>query len=147
MKIMTTAATLALALLAGCTAPKSASDAPTGIEARAQKRWDLLIAGKASEAFDYFSPGYQSIKDRATYATDMAQRPVRWTKALVKTADCPEGEQFCDVTVEVHFSVESTLPGVGKIDSYSPVTERWIQTEGSWYFVPKEVARNDRGLR
>lgn len=115
--------------------------ADEGVEARAQKRWDLLVAGKASEAWNFFSPGYREIKDRESYASDMAVRPVKWTKAIVQGKDCPQGLQVCDVTVEVHFSMDSTLPGVGALESHSPVVERWIEMDGNWYFVPKEVAR------
>ena len=147
------AAALFAASLAGCagapatTRSEAKGVAPKDVEARAQARWDLLVAGKAAEAYDYFSPGYRQVKDRATYAADIAVRPVRWTKAEVKGSECPPDLQVCDVTVEVHYTVESSLPGVGTLASYSPIVERWIETEGSWYFVPKEVARNDRGLR
>jgi hypothetical protein len=151
------AAALVAASLAGCAAGPAGvkSDAPAaspkgvakGVEARAQQRWDLLVAGKAAQAYDYFSPGYREVKDRDTYAADMAVRPGHWTKAEVQGSECPKGLQVCDVTVQVYFTVESTLPGVGTLESFSPIVERWIETEGSWYFVPKEVARNDRGLR
>ena len=113
-----------------------------GLEARAQKRWDLLIAGQAGQAWEFFSPGYRDIKDRETYVADLSVRPVKWTKAAVKSSQCPEDPKVCDVEVEVHFTMDSTLPGVGKLESYSPVAERWIEIDGNWYFVPKEVARN-----
>ena len=151
------AAALCAASLAGCAggpaatkgeAPATAAPAAKGsVEARAQQRWDLLIAGKAAQAYDFFSPGYRQVKDRESYASDMGMRPVHWTKAEVKGSNCPADLQVCDVTVEVQYTIESTLPGVGTIESSSPVVERWIETDGSWYFVPKEVARNDRGLR
>lgn len=148
-------ATLSVVTLAGCAggpatiAPADASAATTarGLEARAQQRWDYLVSGKAELAYDFFSPGYRQVEDRQTYVADLAVRPVRWTKAIVQGSQCPEGLQVCDVTVEVHYSLNSTLPGVGKLESFSPIVERWIQTEGNWYFVPKEVARSDRGLR
>jgi hypothetical protein len=141
---------LSAALLAGCAGGPAATktDAPAAatasgsLEERAQKRWDLLVAGKAGEAWEFFSPGYRQLKSREEYAAEIAVRPVQWTKAIVQDSKCPEGTQVCDVTVEVHFSVQSTLPGVGKLESLSPIEERWIETEGSWYFVPKEVARN-----
>ncbi len=146
-------------LLAGCAAAPGgtrpdapaadvpAAAAPAGVEARAKLRWDLLIAGKADQAYDYLSPGYRTLKTREVYAADMSGRPVRWTRAEVKGSECPPEAGYCDVTVEVHFEMQSTLPGVGKLESFSPIVERWIESDGSWYFVPKEVARNGRGLR
>lgn len=149
------AAALAAALLSACGGPAATrADAPAdapkasaaaaveGVEARAQRRWDLLVAGKADEAWEFFSPGYREIKSRETYAADIAVRPVHWTRATVKKSQCPAGESICDVEVEVFFKMESTLPGVGTLESSSPVAERWIETDGNWYFVPKEVARN-----
>lgn len=146
------------ALLAGCAAGggttkgDTAQAAPAAakggsLEARAQERWRLLIAGRADQAYDFFSPGYREVKSREDFAGEIAVRPVKWTQAVVESKDCPDGLQVCDVTIMIHYSVQSTLPGVGTLESRSPVIERWIETDGNWYFVPKEVARSDRGLR
>lgn len=148
------AAALSAVFLAGCGGPSAArpdADTPAstkadagveGVQARAQHRWDLLVAGKAAEAWEYFSPGYREIKTRDEYAAEIAVRPVKWTKVEVTGSQCPAGEQICDVEVDVYFSMDSSLPGVGKLESHSPLLERWIETDGNWYFVPKEVARN-----
>lgn len=129
----------------GAAAPPS--KAPTGLEARAKARWDLLVAGKFAEAYEYLSPGMRAITARDAYAASLVGRPVKWLGAEVKGKECPEGEGFCDVAVDVSYEVQSTLPGVGALRSVGPVQERWIEIEGNWYFVPKEVTRNDRGLR
>lgn len=147
------AAALAAIFLAGCGGPTSTKPAladtaamgpaaKLGVEARAQRRWELLTTGKPAEAWDFFSPGYRELKPRADYAGEIAVRPVKWTRAEVTGSTCPEGEEICDVEVDVYFSMESNLPGVGKLESHSPVVERWIRTDGNWYFVPKEVTRN-----
>lgn len=127
-------------------APKAA--AATGdVEARATQRWALLVGAKYAEAYDYLSPGYRATTPREQYATSLTGRPVKWLGATVTGKDCPAGEAYCDVGVNVEYEVQSTLPGVGAIKSVGPVQERWIEIDGSWYFVPKEVTRNDRGLR
>ena len=129
-------------------APATASaPAAGGPEARAKQRWELLVAGKFAEAYEYLSPGYRSIQARDEYASSLVGRPVKWLGADIKGKNCPPGAGFCDVNVDVHYEVQSTLPGVGKLKSFGPVMERWIEIEGNWYFVPKEVTRNDRGLR
>lgn len=109
---------------------------------RATTRWNLLIAGKAAEAYDYLSPGYRGTKTREQYATDLRDRPVRWKSVRHQSVECPPPGEFCDVTVEIEYEVKSHLPGVGVLSSKSPVTERWIVLDGVWYLVPKEVARN-----
>jgi hypothetical protein len=138
---------LALCACASTSGPQTGASTPTSnsqagaVQARAQTRWDLLIAGKMAEAYEFFSPGYRQIKSRDAYANDMANRPVKWTRAEVQGSECPAGAEYCDVTVNVHYEVTSTLPGVGTLASFSPVTERWINSQWSWYLVPKEVAR------
>jgi hypothetical protein len=154
MKIayLTLAASL-LATIGGCASAPTARDAAAGkgnvatggakgsVESRALARWELLIAGNAAEAYTYLSPGYREIKSQEVYAADMTNRPVKWTKAEIEGSECPAGAGYCDVTVKVHYELQSTLPGVGELKSYAPVSERWISSQGNWYFVPKEVAR------
>ncbi len=139
-------ATLPLMLVACATVPTGATpsagaDAASQVELRAVKRWELLVAGKAAEAYDYLSPGFRQIKARDVYAADMKDRPVHWTAAKFNSIECPPNAGYCDVTIDLHYELQSSLPGVGKLASHSPVIERWIGTDGSWYFVPKEVAR------
>ena len=137
---------------AGSASAVPAGDAPTAsaagsLEARAKQRWDLLVAGRFAEAYDFLSPGYRAVNPREEYAAGLMGRPVRWLSAEVKEKSCPEGEAYCDIHVDVQYEVQSTLPGVGSLKSVGPLQERWIEIDGSWYFVPKEVTRNDRGLR
>jgi hypothetical protein len=112
------------------------------VEQRAVARWALLTGGKLAEAYDFLSPGFRALKTREQYATDMQNRPVRWKAARFKTVECPPPGEFCDVTMDVDYEMESTLPGVGTLKSTAPVVERWIALDGVWYLVPKEVARN-----
>jgi hypothetical protein len=145
----------ALGLLTACAGSGTKSSAEEtagapaagGVEARAKQRWDLMLAGKFAEAYDYFSPGYRAITPRDRYAASMVGRPVKWLSAEVRGKNCPADAGYCDVNVEVNYEMQSTLPGVGMLRSVGPVLERWIEIEGNWYFVPKEVTRNDRGLR
>lgn len=139
------AATLPLMLVA-CATPggesaRAGADAAKHVEQRAVKRWELLVAGKAAEAYDYLSPGFREIKAREAYVADLKDRPVQWTAAKFNAIECPPEAGYCDVTIDLHYEMQSPLPGVGKLASHSPVIERWISTDGSWYFVPKEVAR------
>ena len=149
--IQSAIAGLLLAALAACSTPSTTrpdAAAPpvtkaTGsqVEQRALARWELLIAGKTADAYNYLSPGYRELKSQEVYAADMLNRPVKWTKAELVGSECPKGAEYCDVTVNIYYELQSTLPGVGELKSYSPVSERWISSQGSWYFVPKEVAR------
>lgn len=140
--------TLAACASTGPGAGPAVADAPSKsagpeqiLEQRAVERWKLLIGGKAAEAWDYLSPGYRSTVPRETYAANMKDRPVHWKAVRFDSVDCPADAGYCDVTVNVDYEFQSTLPGVGTLASTGPVVERWIGVEGSWYFVPKEVSR------
>ena len=150
---------LATAWLAGCAAggatrptDEAAAAAPAAsaagasaeaiVEQRAVKRWELLIAGKTGEAYDYLSPGFRALKPREQYVSDLQNRPVRWKGVRFSSLECPPPGEFCDVTLDIDYETTSPLQGVGVIPSTGPVTERWIVLDGVWYLVPKEVARN-----
>jgi len=48
------------------------------LEKRALERWNLLIAHKAEQAYDYLTPGTRATRQRDTYAQEMNNRPVHW---------------------------------------------------------------------
>ena len=136
MRILLLAAAIALAGCAtggGDRAVPGEAAAPKGgtpesiLAERATTRWTLLIEGKAAEAYDYLSPGFRAMKTREQYATDLKNRPVKWTAVHHQGVECPPPGEYCDVTVEIEYEVKSHLPGVGVLSAKSPVTERWIQ--------------------
>ena len=112
------------------------------VEQRAVARWALLTAGKPAEAYQYLSPGFRALKTSEQYAADLQNRPVRWKAARFSAVECPPPGEYCDVTLDVDYEIDSPLPGVGTLKSTGPVVERWIVLDGVWYLVPKEVARN-----
>jgi len=136
------AALIAIAALSGCAtggkqpAPPvtaSAVDAQS-VEARAKQRWDLLITGKAADAWDYLSPGYRTTVDRQRYGDDMRNRPTRWLSAAVDRVEC-EDESTCKVVVKV--DIEAVVPGrSGGVMTTGWVTENWLRIDGAWYLVP-----------
>lgn len=146
---------LALALLAGCQsggtrseagaaassargAAAAASSSADALLARANERWQLLIAGKFSEAYAYLSPGYREVVDQEEYVQTMARRQVFWTEAVAADQEC--AEQLCRVRVDVQYKVNMPVMGVGEVDSSTTVIENWIAgSDGLWYLVPDKV--------
>jgi hypothetical protein len=125
---------LALLLSACATAPKSPPTAT--LEERAQARWQLLLAGEIGEAYAYLSPGYRTMTTRDSYVARLGRRQVEWLGAEVESTSCPEGEGYCEVIVALSYQVRSTLPRVGRMETTSKVSERWIQEGGQWFHVP-----------
>jgi hypothetical protein len=113
------------------------------VEDRAVQRWQLLIAGKAAEAYDYLSPGVRSAKPREQYAQEMSQRPVHWKTVAFSKKQC-EGDS-CTVTVHIEYEVKMPGIGIGMVSAPSEVEERWIQLDGTWYHVPEQYLQG--GLR
>lgn len=145
---------IALLLLAACagTATKSGSGGGQDdvLMERALERWNLLISGKTSEAWEFLSPGYRATHPRDIYAREMNQRPVRWSRVEpfvptaesdIKAVTCDDAGLSCEVRTQVHFKIRSHLTSVGLVESSSVVTENWIKLKGQWYVVPKDVAR------
>lgn len=137
---------LLLALAACASAPgqkTAAPDAGAGeaAEVRAIKRWNHLLAAEFSQAYDYFSPGFRQTKPRQTYVAEFEGKPVRWVSAELGGVVCPEGTEYCDVTVNVGYELKSSQSAVGTIRATTPLVERWIGLDGVWYFVPKDIAR------
>ena len=134
----------ASAALAGCTAGSTKPEkAPTKdesadvIQQKAVERWNFLIAQQAEKAYDYLSPGYRTTKARETYAKEMNDRPIRWTKVRYNEQQC-DGDT-CKVKLIVDFKVK--MPGMsGTANSFSPLVETWIKTGGRWYYLPDAMA-------
>ncbi|HET6604083.1 MAG TPA: hypothetical protein VFG21_07695 [Xanthomonadaceae bacterium] len=109
-------------------------------EERAAERWDLLVAGKADQAWDYLTPGYRQTRPRELYAAEIAVRPVRWTSAEVMGVECPEQDR-CMVKVKIDYSLRSQARGVGMIESYVVSDETWIRSDRGWFHLPPEAAK------
>lgn len=109
---------------------------PTGLKARVEERWKLLIAGKGDQAYDFLTAGVKSSLSRATYASDMRTRPVRWVSAEALDAKCEATSCVARVLMEIRFSMQAT--GSEEIQTQAGITERWIQVEGDWFHLPEQ---------
>lgn len=131
---------LSVLLLAACAQPggpaatKPAPVSATPVEERAVTRWELMIAGKFDEAYEYLSPGYRTTRNKQDYVDIMSKRPVRWTAAEFVDKLCEV--DVCDVRVRVDFSLEMPVTGVGKVDSMHFIDEKWILIDGTWFMLP-----------
>ena len=134
MKINKLASILVITALTACAAqPRQSEDAVT----RAQQRWDLLIAGDYSSAYEYLTPGYRTTVSAEQYDARLKTRTVKWLAAEAHRAEC-ELEGVCSVEVTLDFEVQMPIPGIGKQRSFQPLTEKWLLDDGVWYFLPKE---------
>lgn len=120
-------------LLAACAASPAARDEL--LQQRAQARWDALLAGDFAAAYEYFSPGYRSGKSVADFEIDIRSRRVQYVSAAYQQHACDE--TACTVKMLVGYRVVRPVAGVPEWNSTSLVEERWINSGGSWWFLPE----------
>jgi hypothetical protein len=119
-------------LLGGCASTGSAKKHP--VEDRAQARWDALLTADFDTAYSLYSPGYRSANSRVDFEISQRMRKVAVVAAKVESSDC--SADACTVTSLVQYRVPSPVPGVSKWESGTSIQERWIRTDGKWWFVP-----------
>ena len=123
----------------------TAAAAEIPVEQRAVKRWELLVAGKPEDAYEYLTPGYRQTRNKEDYTQLILNRPIQWTGVSYLDKLC-ESADACSVKVKIKFKLDSPIPGVGVIHSENPQQEQWIRSDGQWYFLPS-VAPAVKGLR
>jgi hypothetical protein len=141
-----TAGLLLSALLSSCATSPSASKAssqkmPKTLDERALKRWDLLIAHKAEDAYEYLSPGFRQTKPRDEYAREMNGRPVTWTAVHFMDKQC-DGDS-CTVRLEMEFTVP--MRGAPKAAGVNVLQEKWIRVSNQWFFLPEQLGASVTG--
>ena len=114
-----------LLLVVGCAAVSVAPVTPEqAVKARAQARWDALVAGQFDKAFEFITPS-----GRSTLPFDVFRGRLSgtsWRKASVTSATCEP--EVCDVTVTLDVDVLPNLP------QQIPISEKWLLVDGKWWF-------------
>ena len=146
MNRLLTAASLGLLALAtvfagGCATNAPKTKMPKTVQERAIKRWELLIAHKAEDAYDYLSPGFRTTKSRDDYAHEMNYRPVAWKAVHFMDQQCEA--DTCTVRLEMEFSVP--MRGAPKASGVSVVEEKWIRVSKDWFFLPDQMGASVTG--
>lgn len=121
----------AVLLAAGCASqPKLAAS----VEERAQARWDAILAQDLDTAYSLYSPGYRSATSRVDFEIALRAKRINWTSANVQESQC-EGDA-CTVITNVKYRITAPVPGVPSWESERRIDERWVRTEGQWWYVP-----------
>ncbi len=125
------------ALLLSACAAQQPQTTTTGdsVETRAQARWDALLARDFDTAYSLYSPGYRSSYSRVDFEIELRTRRIAYTSADVLESHC-DGDA-CTVITNVGYRIGSPVPGVPQWDSERRMEERWVRTEGEWWFVPE----------
>jgi len=125
---------LCLLVLSACATSPASRDKL--IQERAQGRWDALLATDYATAYSYLSPGYRSTTPVTDYEIGVRARRVQYTSAEYKSHSCEEA--VCTVRMEVGYRVVRPVQGLPEWKSTSLVEERWINSDGGWWFLPEK---------
>lgn len=116
-------------------APATAETADAALRARATAYYAALIAGQYKEAYEFFAPGY-----RATWSPQAHYQihpPVgKYLSAEVSSVNCVS-ETACDVVTATRFRFNDKEQLIGGEEVPMPVTSRWLNVDGTWFFVPR----------
>lgn len=124
---------LLAALVSACATSQPAA---TDIGQRAQARWDAVLTGDYDTAYGFYSPGYRSSHSRVDFEIEQRMRRVRWSSAEVQESSCEA--DVCTVVTLLDYQVAGAVPGVSQWQSKKEVTERWVRTDGQWWFLSDE---------
>ncbi len=127
--------TVVLGLSACATGPGTGGSMPDAVDARAQARWDALLADDYATAWEYLPPEMREIQSQEDYSVAMANRSVIWTRAEVQGTECDPNGEVCTVIVAIFYRVSRGLVGVESMDSVRTIHERWIRLDDAWYFI------------
>lgn len=106
---------------------------------RAVARWQHIVAGRYADAYNLLSPGYRQTISQVDYELAIRNRPLRWTDASYMDQSCTS-EDLCTVKIMLNFEVQ--MPSVGVVKSQDVLEEKWIRSEGQWYFLPTTTQVN-----
>ena len=124
--ITTTLGFILVAFAVGCASVSRAPATPEqAVQARAQERWNALIAGQLDKAFEYITPSGRSTLPLEVYRARLTG--TSWRGAKVTGAVCEP--EVCDVTVTLDINVLPNLP------YQQVITEKWLLDGGKWWFV------------
>ncbi len=127
VSIIKAIASIALVLtFAGCAGISAPPETPEKVVmARAQARWDALVAGQLEKSFEFITPSGRSTLPMDIYKGRLAG--AHWKAAKVTAATCEP--EICEVTVILDIDVLPNLP------HKQPITEKWLLDGGKWWFV------------
>jgi len=130
MRILVVAVVISCAMTGCATVQQSGAGAATTVQktvsARAEARWQTLIAKDLDKAYEFLSPGSKAANPLAIYKAKI--KPLDWRSAKVVAADCDNDK--CSVKLNLSFVHQRAGGEIATI-----IEETWIKDSGSWWFV------------
>lgn len=116
-------------VLAMAVSTVGAAEDMEGLRARAEARWQALIAGDFDNAYTFETPAYRALYTAQQYRSRYG-KGLRWQQARVVQVDLKSPE-VAIVTLEIDYSFH--VSGQGMMDNKGSVTETWLWVDGQWW--------------
>ncbi len=114
-------------VLSGC-AGLPASGPEDTVSARAQARWDAVVAGDWEKAYGYATPTYRATVDLYRFRVNN-DALIKFRNASVFGVAC-EDSAVCKVKMKVTFTPPQDRPSP---DLTTVIEERWVIEGGEWW--------------
>ncbi len=101
---------------------------------RAEERWDAVLANDFETAYEYYSPGFRSSQSRGDYELSMRLRKVQFRDAEYEDQSCDV--DVCTLKFRVGYKIASPVPGLETWESKTTLEEKWVRTQGEWWYYP-----------
>jgi hypothetical protein len=106
------------------------------LQDRAEARWDAFLAGDFETAYQYYSPGFRSSHTRGDFELSQRLRKVQFRDAQYQDQQCDEDR--CTLKFKVQYHISSPVPGLEKWESKTTLEEKWVRTQGQWWYLPDQ---------
>ena len=103
-------------------------DSKSVVAVRAEERWNALIAGNLSKAYEYFSPATREVMPFNVFQGQV--KPGMWRGIKVDSVACEA--ELCKAALKLTYDLRS-IKGLEM-----NLEEFWIKEEGSWWYVQKK---------
>ena len=110
--------------ISGCVSAPPRSDQEIVAE-KAQKRWNLLVAGDFNAAYEMISPAGRSAVTQGGYSNSLKRD--FWKGARVDGVKCASPE-LCEVRLEIEYEYMGRR-------MKTPYEEKWIKQDSAWWFL------------
>jgi hypothetical protein len=120
--------------LLGCAGIAPRSDSPSSavassesqVSARAEARWQAMIAKDLDKAYEFLSPGSKAANPVTLFKAKI--RPLDWRSAKALSANCDSDK--CSLKLEISFYSQKARGEIVTV-----LEETWIRDAGRWWFV------------
>ena len=103
------------------------------VRQRATERWQALVAGEFSRAYNYNTPGFRAIITPDGYRNRFGNA-VTWLGAEVINVNCSDADKC---TAQLRIDYKPALNRQRRFKVSTHVDETWLFEDGQWWYFQK----------